>query len=70
MVLRPRLVEVLHAEGIEDVRYALASMTGWHRDPCMWRSRRGIEKRVHREVWVRMEKTAVTVLQTRRKSGG
>jgi hypothetical protein len=26
------LVEVLHQEGLEAVRYALWDMTGWHRD--------------------------------------
>ena len=28
----PGLVEVLRAEGIDGVRYALWDMTGWHRD--------------------------------------
>lgn len=33
----PGLVEVLHWEGIEAVRYALFDMTNWHRDyaPCI-----------------------------------
>lgn len=33
----PGIVEVLRTEAIEDARYALWSMTGWHRDygPCV-----------------------------------
>lgn len=61
----PGLVEVLHTEGIEGVRYALWDMTGWHRDydPCVWRSRATEEqKRVGWEMWVRMEKIIATVL--------
>ena len=34
-----RRVEVLRAEGVEGVHYALWDMTGWHRDygPYIWR---------------------------------
>lgn len=61
----PGLLEVLRAEGIEGVRYALFDMTGWHRDydPCLWRSRAdGEQKRVGWEMWVRMEKIIAAVL--------
>ncbi len=62
----PGLVEVLRTEGIEGVRHALFDMTGWHRDydPCVWRSRATEEqKRVGREMWVRMEKIIAVVLR-------
>ncbi len=62
----PGLLEVLRAEGIEGVRYALFDMTGWHRDydPCLWRSRATEErKRVGWEMWVRMKKIVAAVLQ-------
>ncbi len=37
----PGLLEVLPEEGIDGVRYALWSATGWHRDysPLAWRNR-------------------------------
>lgn len=37
----PGFVEVLRAEGVEGVRYALWEMTHWHEhyDPYPWRSR-------------------------------
>ncbi len=62
----PGLVEVLRAEGIDGVRYALWDMTGWHRDydPCVWRSRATEEQKwVGWEMWVRMEKIIATVLR-------
>ncbi|MDP9480375.1 MAG: hypothetical protein M3R38_32725 [Actinomycetota bacterium] len=56
----PGLVEVLHTEVIEGVRYDLFDLTGRHRDydPCVWRSRAD-EKRKR----VRMEKIIATVLR-------
>ncbi len=62
----PGLVEVLRAEGVEGVRYALWDMTHWHADydPCVWRSRATEErKRVGWEMWVRMEKIVCSVLK-------
>ncbi len=62
----PGLVEVLHQEGLETVRYALWDMTGWHAnyDPCVWRNRATEEqKKVGWEMWVRMEKILCTVLR-------
>ena len=61
----PGLVEVLRTKGVEDVRYALWDMTGWHRDydPCIWRSRADKElKLIGWETWVRTEKIIATVL--------
>ena len=61
----PGLVEVLHTEGIEGVRYALWDMTRWYEpyDSCIWRSRATEEqKQVGWERWVRMEKIIATVL--------
>ena len=62
----PGLVEILHLEGIEGVRFALWDMTDWHikYDPCAWRHRATDEqKRVGWEMWVRMEKIIATVLK-------
>ena len=61
----PGLVEVLRTEGIEGVRYALRDTTGWHRDydPSVCRSRADEEqKRVGREMRMRIEKIVATVL--------
>ena len=59
----PGLVEVLRAEGVEGVRYAL-----WDMDPCIWRSRATEEqKRIGWETWVRMEKIIATVLDEAHK---
>ena len=61
----PGLLEVLRAEGIDGVRYALWDMTVRRRDysPAAWRSRATDEqKRVGWEMWVRMEKIIATVL--------
>ena len=47
------------------MRYALWDMTGWHRDhsPAAWRGRATDEqKRIGREMWVRMEKIIAAVL--------
>ena len=66
----PGLVEILHLEGIEGVRYALWDMTDWHAkyDPCIWRSRATKEqKRVGWEMWVRMERIICTVLEEARQ---
>jgi hypothetical protein len=62
----PGLVEVLREEGLEAVRYALWEMTGWHRDydPCLWHERAGeVRRRVGWQMWVRMEKILLAVLQ-------
>ena len=61
---------MLRSEGIEGVRYALWDMTGWHPDYdlCVWRSSATEEqKRVGREMWMRMEKIIATVLHRARR---
>lgn len=66
----PGLVEVLHLEGIEGVRFTLWDMTNWHvkYDPCIWRNRATEEqKRIGWEMRVRMEKIICTVLEEARK---
>ena len=60
----PGLVEVLHKEGLEAVRYVLWDATGW-RDysPPAWRNRATEEqKRIGWEMAVRMEKILAVVL--------
>jgi hypothetical protein len=55
----PGLLEVLREEGIDGVRYALWSVSGWHRDysPPVWRNRATEEqKRIGWEMAVRIEK--------------
>ena len=62
----PGLVTVLREEGLEAVHYFLWDVTGWHRDydPCLWRNRATEEqKRVGREMWVRMDKILCAVLR-------
>jgi hypothetical protein len=62
----PGLVEVLHTEGLEAIRYALLDGTGWHHnyDQCLLRHRATEEqKRVGWETWVRIEKLIGAVLR-------
>ncbi len=64
------LVEVLHKEGLEAVRYALWDVTGWHRDysPPAWRNRATEEqKQVGWEIAVRVEKILAAVLDEAHK---
>ncbi len=57
-------MNVLREEGLEAVRYALWDVTGWHRDPCLWRNRTTEkQKRVGWEMWVRMDKIMCAVLR-------
>jgi hypothetical protein len=61
----PGLVEVLHKEGLEALRYVLWDATGWHRDysPPAWRNRATAEqKRIGWEMAVRIEKILTVVL--------
>jgi hypothetical protein len=61
----PGLVEVLHEEGIDGVRYALWDATGWHRDysSAAWRNRGTIEQKKRGwEMAVRIENILATVL--------
>jgi hypothetical protein len=61
----PGLVEVLHKEGLDAVRYVLWDATGWHRyySPSAWRNRATEEqKRIGWEMAVRIEKILCTVL--------
>ncbi len=64
------LVEVLHKEGLNAVRYVLGDATGWHRDysPPAWRNRASEEqKRVGWEMAVRTEKILCAVLDEAHK---
>jgi hypothetical protein len=57
----PGLMEVLREEGIDGVRYALWSATGWHRDysPPAWRNRATAEqKRIGWEIAVKIERSS------------
>jgi len=61
---------MLREEGIDGVRYALWSATGWHRDysPPVWRNRATEEQK--REGWemaVRIEKIIASVLNEAHK---
>jgi hypothetical protein len=66
----PGLLEVLREEGIDDVRYVLWNVSGWHRDysPSACRSQATEEQ--GREGWemaVRIEKIIATVLDEAHK---
>jgi hypothetical protein len=61
---------VLREEGIDEVRYALWNVSGWHRDysPLVWRNRATEEqKRIGWEMAVRIERIIATVLEEAHK---
>ena len=61
---------MLREEGIDEVRYALWNVSGWHRDysPLVWRNRATEEqKRIGWEMAVRIERIIATVLEEAHK---